>query len=95
MRLRTAGVPAGPVLDVKQMHAHEQTRARQMVVETDHASLGKVTTLGCPVKFSSTPTGPIGAAPLLGQHTREVLREHGFNEPEIDALLKSGAAVAA
>src|ERR1700736_5980929 len=72
--LERAGIPAGPVFDVKEMHANEQTRARAMVVETEHATLGTVATIGLPVKFSSTPGGIARGAPIYGQHTREVLR---------------------
>ncbi|MBI1244000.1 MAG: CoA transferase [Alphaproteobacteria bacterium] len=87
-----AGMPAGPVLGINEMLADPQTRARDMVVETDHPLLGRVATLGSPVKFSQTPAGVARAAPMLGQHTREVLGEIGFAMAEIDALIASGAA---
>jgi crotonobetainyl-CoA:carnitine CoA-transferase CaiB-like acyl-CoA transferase len=51
-RLEDAGVPAGPVLDVVQMHADPQVQAREMVVEVPHSALGKVKTIGAAVKFS-------------------------------------------
>jgi crotonobetainyl-CoA:carnitine CoA-transferase CaiB-like acyl-CoA transferase len=89
--LERAGIPAGPVLDVRQMHANEQTRARAMIVETAHSALGTVHTIGPPVKFSATPAGIARGAPVYGEHTREVLREHGFADAEIDAMAKSGA----
>jgi crotonobetainyl-CoA:carnitine CoA-transferase CaiB-like acyl-CoA transferase len=89
--LERAGIPAGPVLDVKQMHANEQTRARAMVVETEHSALGAVETIGLPVKFSATPGGIARGAPVYGEHTREVLREHGFADAEIDTMARAGA----
>ncbi|HEV3184527.1 MAG TPA: CoA transferase [Xanthobacteraceae bacterium] len=89
--LERAGIPAGPVLDVIQMHANEQTRARAMVVETEHSTLGKVETIGLPVKFSATPGAIARGAPVYGQHTREVLREYGYADAEIDALARAGA----
>jgi crotonobetainyl-CoA:carnitine CoA-transferase CaiB-like acyl-CoA transferase len=92
-RLEAAGVPAGPVYDVLEMQADPQTRARDMVVEVDHSTLGPVPTLGLPIKLSASPGGPRWGAPLLGQHSREVLREHGYDEREIDELLASGALV--
>src|ERR1051325_4218455 len=61
--LERAGIPAGPVFDVKEMHANEQTRARAMVVATAHSTLGTVATIGVPVKFSSTPGGTAPGAP--------------------------------
>jgi formyl-CoA transferase len=74
------------------MHAHPQTQARSMVVETRHATLGSVATLGAPVKFANAPT-TIGPAPLLGQHTREVLRELGYGDADIDRLAREGAII--
>jgi crotonobetainyl-CoA:carnitine CoA-transferase CaiB-like acyl-CoA transferase len=85
------GVPAGPVYDVNQMHRDPQVLARRMVVEVEHARLGPVRTIGLPVKFSDTPGEVARGAPLYGQHTREVLREHGFADDEIDSLLAEGA----
>jgi crotonobetainyl-CoA:carnitine CoA-transferase CaiB-like acyl-CoA transferase len=89
--LERAKIPAGPVLDVLQMQADPQTIAREMVVETTHSKLGPVKTLGTPVKFSGTPSGVRRGAPVLGEHTREVLRQHGFPDSEIDAMAKAGA----
>jgi crotonobetainyl-CoA:carnitine CoA-transferase CaiB-like acyl-CoA transferase len=73
------------------MHANEQTRARAMVVAAEHTTLGAVATIGVPVKFSSTPGGIARGAPVYGEHTREVLREHGFADAEIDAMARAGA----
>src|SRR6202521_1070642 len=90
-RLEDAGVPAGPVLDVNQMHADPQTLAREMIVETTHPKAGQVRTIGLPIKFSDTPGGLRRAAPVLGQHTREVLRDHGFSHTQIDQMAALGA----
>jgi crotonobetainyl-CoA:carnitine CoA-transferase CaiB-like acyl-CoA transferase len=89
--LERAKVPAGPVLDVMQMHADPQTLARDMVVEARHSKLGPVKTIGAPVKFSETPSEVRRGAPVFGEHTREVLREHGFSDAEIERLAVSGA----
>jgi len=89
--LEQAKIPAGPVFDVLQMQANEQTVAREMVVETRHSKLGAVKTIGMPVKFSQTPAGVRRGAPLYGEHTREVLREHGFSDGEIDRMARAGA----
>jgi crotonobetainyl-CoA:carnitine CoA-transferase CaiB-like acyl-CoA transferase len=72
------GMPAGPVLSIQDMLADPQTRARDMVVATDHPTLGRVETLGAPVKLSATPASVTRAAPTLGQHTDEILRELGL-----------------
>jgi crotonobetainyl-CoA:carnitine CoA-transferase CaiB-like acyl-CoA transferase len=93
-RLEAAGVPAGPVNDIAQVHADPQVLARDMVVEVEHQTLGPVKTLGLPVKFSRTPGGPRFGAPVYGQHSRELLEQHGFAGAEIEALIASGAVVA-
>jgi crotonobetainyl-CoA:carnitine CoA-transferase CaiB-like acyl-CoA transferase len=90
-RLEEAGVPAGPVLDVAQMHADPQALAREMIVETTHPVAGRVASLGLPIKFSETPGAVRRAAPVLGQHTREVLRELGFSDAEADEMAAQGA----
>jgi crotonobetainyl-CoA:carnitine CoA-transferase CaiB-like acyl-CoA transferase len=90
-RLEEVGVPAGPVLDINQMHADPQTKAREMIVETSHLTAGKVRAIGLPIKFSDTPGSLRRSAPVLGQHTREVLRDHGFSEAQIDQLAARGA----
>jgi crotonobetainyl-CoA:carnitine CoA-transferase CaiB-like acyl-CoA transferase len=90
-RLEDAGVPAGPVLDIAQMHADPQALAREMIVETVHPTAGAVKAIGLPIKFSDTPGGVRRAAPLLGQDTREVLGEAGYSDAEIDQLAQQGA----
>ena len=73
--LLEAGVPAGPILDYAQVVTDPHTRARDMVVEMEHPEAGTVHALGIPVKLSATPGTIRRPAPLLGQHTDEVLRE--------------------
>jgi crotonobetainyl-CoA:carnitine CoA-transferase CaiB-like acyl-CoA transferase len=69
---------------------HPQTRARGMVVELAHPQAGPTRALGCPIHFSATPTRIDRPAPMLGEHTREVLREVGYGDAEIDALAARG-----
>ena len=92
--LEGAGIPAGPVLTIKEMQADPQTIAREMVPETDHPVAGRVQSIGLPVKLSATPGGVVAPAPLFGQHTREVLVEVGYSESEIATLLESGSVIA-
>ena len=93
-RLEAAGVPAGPVLSISEMLTDPQVLARQMVVEVEHSRLGLMKTLGPPVKFSATPGGVKHGAPQLGEHTREVLREYGYSDAEITALVGKGDVIA-
>ena len=85
--LEAAGVPAGPVLSIDEMHADPQTIARDMVPEVEHPVAGTVKTIGAPVKFHGTPAGVKRPAPLLGEHTEEVLAEAGLSAEEISAVL--------
>jgi crotonobetainyl-CoA:carnitine CoA-transferase CaiB-like acyl-CoA transferase len=84
--MEKVGVPAGPIFDVMEMHRDPQTLAREMVVDVEHPKAGRVKTIGLPIKFSETPGKVAAAAPVFGQHTREVLLEHGFTQAEIAKL---------
>jgi crotonobetainyl-CoA:carnitine CoA-transferase CaiB-like acyl-CoA transferase len=82
-------------MSIEEMHHHPQTIARAMVPTVQHPVAGEVQTIGLPVKFSHTPGKVAKAAPLFGQHTREVLDELGYGPAEIDHLISVGAAKAA
>ena len=94
-RMEEANLPAGPVLDILEMHEDPQALAREMIVEVDHPKAGQVKTLGHPVKFSQTPAGISRAAPCLGQHSKEVLLELGFGTADIENLIHTEAVIAA
>ncbi len=91
--LEGAGVPAGPVASVGEMLELPQTLAREMVLEVEHSLLGSVRTVGFPVKFSETPGSVRRGAPVLGEHTREVLGELGYTDEQVEDLVRSGAAL--
>ena len=71
-------VPCGPINDYAAVARDPQVLAREMVVETKHPTLGALKTLGSPIKLSETPPTAGRPAPLLGQHTDEVLRDVGY-----------------
>jgi crotonobetainyl-CoA:carnitine CoA-transferase CaiB-like acyl-CoA transferase len=85
-----AGVPAGPVNTIGEALAHPQTLARDMVVDLVHPQAGPTKALGCPIHFSETPTEITRHAPMLGEHTRELLREYGFDDAQIDGFVADG-----
>ncbi len=70
-----AGVPSGPLCDVGEVFNDEQIAAREMIVEIDHPIAGRQAMPNSPLKFSQTPIQLQRPAPLLGQHTEEVLRD--------------------
>jgi crotonobetainyl-CoA:carnitine CoA-transferase CaiB-like acyl-CoA transferase len=81
-----------PVLDVGEALDSELVRAREMVTAIEQPGLGTVRQLGVPVKMSRTPGDPTRPAPAFGEHTDEVLREAGYSDEEIVAMVESGAA---
>jgi crotonobetainyl-CoA:carnitine CoA-transferase CaiB-like acyl-CoA transferase len=89
-RIIEAGVPAGPILNYKQVLENEHTIARDMVIEIDHPVAGRVKSLGSPIKLSKMPLNGVRPAPLVGQHTDEALGEMGISPERIAALREQG-----
>ncbi len=86
--LQNAGVPAGAVLDTQELMNDPQLRKRGMFAEVEHPTRGKFAIPGWPVKMSESRV-PVRTAPLLGQHTVEVLSEWlGLSAAEIDEYVK-------
>ncbi|MGH8987601.1 MAG: formyl-CoA transferase [Acidimicrobiales bacterium] len=90
-RLNGIGVPCGPVFDTKELLCDESLRDRGLIASVDHPERGTYHTVGCPMQLSDSPV-EYTSAPLLGQHTREVLGDElGFSDDEIAALTTEGA----
>ena len=90
-RCEAAGIPAGPINTIPEAHADPQAQARGMVQETVDPGAGPVRALGNPVKLSRTPVTPCKAAPHLGEDTRAILHELGYEDDAIDALVRERA----
>jgi crotonobetainyl-CoA:carnitine CoA-transferase CaiB-like acyl-CoA transferase len=88
--LAAAGVPCGPINNLAQVFQDPHVLARGMLIELDHPLAGKMRAVANPVRMSETPPEYHSAPPLLGQHTREVLRDLlDMNDAQIDALVKA------
>jgi crotonobetainyl-CoA:carnitine CoA-transferase CaiB-like acyl-CoA transferase len=88
--LEAAGVPCGPINSVAEVFEDPQIRQRQMLIEVDHPTAGKAKLVGSPMRFTQAPVQYERAPPLLGEHTREILRELGIEEQDITRLATSG-----
>ncbi|HEV2551198.1 MAG TPA: CoA transferase [Stellaceae bacterium] len=89
-RLLDRGVPCGVVQDLPDVLTHPHTRHRSMVMEE-----GEYQGLGAPVKLSRTPASLRRLPPRFGEANRAVLREAGFSDGEIAALIEAGAVLEA
>ncbi|GIX49250.1 MAG: formyl-CoA transferase [Candidatus Tectimicrobiota bacterium] len=86
------GIPVGAINTIDRVVEHPQVQARQVLVEVEHPVAGPVKVVGPPVKLSATPATVREPAPLLGQHTDQVLRQYlGLEEAEMAALRAAGA----
>jgi crotonobetainyl-CoA:carnitine CoA-transferase CaiB-like acyl-CoA transferase len=88
--LKQAEVPAGPVLTLDQVYQHPQVRARNMAIEIEHPLAGRVRAIGFPVKYSRTPGQMYRPAPMLGQHTFQILESLGMSAEECRQLEADG-----
>ena len=89
--VETAGIPAGPVMDVEDALTNEQTQARETVQYIDHPEYGEIPVIEHPLNFENAETGFEGAPPELGEHNREAFQQLGYSEAAIDKLVKRGA----
>ena len=85
--MQREGVPAAPINTVDRVVSDAQVRLREMVVDLDHPTLGRLSTLGTPLKVVGAPSFRPAPPPALGQHTEAVLRDLlGYSAGRIDAL---------
>ncbi|BBG03806.1 MULTISPECIES: CaiB/BaiF CoA transferase family protein [Pseudonocardia] len=88
-----AGVPCGPVLTIPEALEHPITAGLDMVAEVDHATLGSMRVLGQSINVGGTDSDWLRRpAPMLGQHTEEVLTAAGYSPDEIDLMIVAGHA---
>jgi len=90
-RLDAAGIPCGPILNYEEALRTPQAVAREMAQHVEHPILGRLRTLGTPIKMSAAPLDPSRRGPMLGEHTDDVLARAGYSNDEIEQLRYAGA----
>ena len=84
------GLPCGPINTVTEMFEDPQTIERKMIVDVENKKAGSFKAIGMPIKFSETKVEDTKESPTFGQHTKQILLDHGFKSEEIDSLMKQG-----
>ncbi|MGB3367297.1 MAG: CoA transferase [Acidaminobacteraceae bacterium] len=85
--LDASGVPNGPINTIDKVLEDEQVKARDMIVEVVHPIAGSLKMPGIPIKMSATPGAILSPAPMLGEHSSEILKELvGLSDEQIEKL---------
>ena len=82
-------IPSGPIYNMKEVWGDEQVKFRKMEVKLDHPKQKNSKNIGVAVKLSKTPGKIKTPAPLYGEHSKDILKELGYSDEEIDNLIKS------
>ena len=89
--LHEAGVPCGPINDIKQVFNDPHVRERGLALELEHATVGKIPSVACPIRYSKTPLTYETPPPALGQHVDEVLTNLlGLTPEEVQSYRDDG-----
>jgi crotonobetainyl-CoA:carnitine CoA-transferase CaiB-like acyl-CoA transferase len=89
-KFEAAGLPSVPIYNLAEVYADPQVRAREMIVELEHPTAGRVMNIGIPIKLSETPGELRRPAPRLGEHTDEILQAFGLSDQIIQELHSEG-----
>lgn len=89
--LEEAGVPCGPILNIKQAFEDPQVQHLEVRQKIEHPTIGPLDVVGMPYRFSETPGSIRKPPPILGQHTEEILASLGYGPEDSERLRQSGA----
>ena len=89
-RLSAEGVPCSRVNSLDVLVNEEQVKARNMIIEVEHPTAGKIRMAGLPIELADNPGSVRRPPPRLGEHTEQVLREMGMSEQQVAALIAKG-----
>jgi crotonobetainyl-CoA:carnitine CoA-transferase CaiB-like acyl-CoA transferase len=90
-RINQAGVPCGPIYKMDEVFADPQVEHIGIAQQIAHPKLGRIEVVGQAVSLSRTPSQIRRATPERGEHTLEILREHGYSDKAIADLRAKGA----
>jgi crotonobetainyl-CoA:carnitine CoA-transferase CaiB-like acyl-CoA transferase len=89
-QLREAGIPCGPVNTLEKIVSNPQLLHRDMLIEMDHPTAGRIKIVGIPVKLSESPGKIKSPPPLVGEQTEEILRGLGYSGEDLRRLREEG-----
>lgn len=89
-KLRPLNIPSGPNLTVEEAIHSDQIVHRNMVVEMSDKTVGRIKMPGKAIKMSDVSDIPVVSAPLLGEHTKELLQAEGYNEEQLQDMADAG-----
>lgn len=89
-QLKRAGIPCGYVYNYDEVFHDPQVLHNRMLQEVPHPTIGMQKTIGIPIRLHGTPGRIRRSSPVLGQHTREIMADLGYQEKEIDSLIQKG-----
>ncbi|HZD24449.1 MAG TPA: CoA transferase [Acidimicrobiia bacterium] len=92
--LEQPGLPVGRVLSITEAFDDPQARHHGMLVESEHPVAGHIRTTGSPLRLDASPARAELLPPMLGEHTREVMKEMGVDADTIETMIEEGRAVA-
>jgi formyl-CoA transferase len=91
-KMKTANVPVGYLRTVEEAFNSSEVRARHRISQIPHPAAGSIPNIESPLSLGLTPVADPVAAPLLGEHTKEVLRKTlGYDDARIAAFAEAGA----